>query len=58
MSTNRKCPICGKLYTVFAMYVGDQSKCGKCRTAEAEALERPSTENEDRRRREYFGGNR
>lgn len=26
-----KCPICGKPYTVYPFYYGDQSACLKCR---------------------------
>ena len=50
-----KCPICGKPYVVYPMYVGDQSACPKCRAEARRAVERPSTIEERRAREQFFG---
>lgn len=54
MNQKSKCPICGKIYETYSHYVGDQSKCGACRSAEEKAVRSPDTEEQKRRRAKYF----
>lgn len=47
----RKCPVCGRAYKWFAMTVGDQSACRACVREAEDAVTRPDTTEQVRRRR-------
>lgn len=53
--TTLKCPICGKPYTAYMHYAGDQSACPECRMEARRGVERPSNYEEKMRRFRYFG---
>lgn len=50
-----KCPICGRPYKFYPFSAADQSACPACVREAEEAIFRPDTEEERRRRRKYFG---
>lgn len=49
-----KCPICGRPYKWFGHYAGDQSACPMCRYEAEQALKRPDTPEQRRRRERFF----
>jgi NMD protein affecting ribosome stability and mRNA decay len=49
-----KCPICGRPYKWYAHYAGDQSACPACRREAEEAVTRPDTVEQRRRRYEHW----
>lgn len=55
MEQTVKCPICGKPYKFYAHSAADQSACPTCVREAERAVSRPSSPDESRRRREFFG---
>ena len=49
-----KCPICGRPYKWYAYYAGDQSACSSCRAEAEEAVRRPDTPEQIRKRERFF----
>lgn len=39
------CPVCGKQYEIYSMYVGDQSSCPECRNNKDESKKWPVPDN-------------
>lgn len=54
MTNIKKCLICGKPYTFYNYYVGDQTYCPECRAEAKKAVARPSNQKEIERRRRFF----
>jgi len=49
-----KCKICGRAYKWFAVTVADQSACPACVREATDAVNRPDTPEQMRRRRERW----
>ncbi len=49
-----KCPCCGRAYKQYSMMVGDQSACPSCVGEAEQAVSRPGTAENERRRFERW----
>lgn len=53
---HKKCIVCDRIFSFHPMYVGDQSMCTECRSEARKLVDKPSTPEQDEKRRKHFYG--